>query len=114
MKFFDLQIGQQFEMEGEVYTRTGPLVASHDVSGRQRFMARYMVVKPLNSDTAEAPCKPEMYSSSHVNQAFEIFHGQCQNLLEQLEAELPPDRLSNIRVQLDQAHRVFLDTLDGK
>lgn len=114
MKFFDLQIGQQFEMEGEVYTRTGPLVASHDASGRQRFMARYMVVRPLNSDTAEAPRKPDMYSSSHVNQAFEIFHGQCLSLLGQLEAELPSDRLGQIRAQLDQARRTFMDALDSK
>lgn len=114
MKFVDLDIGQQFEMEGAVYTRTGPLVASHGESGRPRFMARYMVVKPLNAKTAEAPRKPEMYSSDHVNQAFETFYGQCQELLGQLEAELPSDRLSDIRAQLAQGHRAFLDTLADK
>lgn len=114
MKFVDLAMGQQFELDGEVYVRSGPLVASHGESGRPRFMARYTVVKPLNAETAEAPRKPDMCSSDHVNQAFEIFYRQCQDLLGQLEAELPPDRLSRIRAQLAQGRRAFLETLADK
>lgn len=114
MKFVDLEIGQQFEMEGERYIRTGPLVASHGENGRQRFMARYMVVKPLDAATAEVTRKPDWLSSDAVNKAFEIFNGHCLNLLGQLETELPPDRLSAIRTQLDQARHAFLDTLNEK
>ena len=111
MKFVDLAMGQKFEMEGEIYARTGPLVASHGESGRQRFMARYMVVKPLDVVTAEAPRKPDLISSDRVNKAFGVFYGHCQLLLEQLEAELPPERLSLSRSKLDQARRDFLKTL---
>ncbi|MFA5242924.1 MAG: hypothetical protein WC029_13920 [Sulfuricella sp.] len=114
MKFVDLDIGQQFEMEGERYIRTGPLVASHGESGRQRFMARYMVVKPLDAATAEVTRKPDWLSSDAVNRAFEIFNDHCLNLLGQLETELPPDRLSSIRTQLDQARQSFLDSLHKK
>lgn len=114
MKFVDLPMGQQFELEGEVYVRTGPLVASHAGSGKQRFMARYMVVRPTGEVAAETPRVPDMLSSETVNMAFEVFHGHCLSLLDQLEAELTPDRLGAIRMQLDQARRDFLDTLAGK
>jgi hypothetical protein len=114
MKFVDLDIGQQFEMDGAVYARTGPLVASHVESGRQRFMARYMVVKSLDAATAEVIRKPDLLSPDAVNKAFEIFNGHCLNLLGQLETELPPDRLSSIRTQLDQARQSFLDSLHKK
>lgn len=114
MKFVDLAMGQQFELEGEIYVRTGPLVASHAGSGKQRFMARYTTVKPAGAAPADIPRKPDLLSSDHVNMAFEAFHGHCLNLLEQLETTLTPDRLAAFRNQLQQARQAFLDTLDQK
>ncbi len=114
MKFMDLDMGQQFELEGEIFVRTGPLVASHAESGKQRFMARYMMVKPVGTVPSEVARKQEMLSSDRVNRALENYHGHCLNLLRQLEAELTPDRLSSIRAQLDQARQAFLDSLNKK
>lgn len=114
MKFMDLAMGQNFELDGEIYVRSGPLLASHAESGKQRFMARYMMVKPVGELTSETPRKPDMVSSDSVKTAFAVFHDHCQSLLGQLEAELPPDRLSTIRVQLDQARHTFLNTLREK
>ncbi len=114
MKFMDLAMGQQFELEGETYIRTGPLVASHAGSGKQRFMARYVMVKPSGTVASEAPHKPDMLSPDRVSSAFEDFHGQCLSILGQIEAELPPDRTGAIRTQLDQARRDFLDSLVDK
>ncbi|PWB58352.1 MAG: hypothetical protein C3F18_02720 [Nitrosomonadales bacterium] len=114
MKFVDLAMGQQFELEGEVYVRTGPLVASHAGSGKQRFMARYMMVRPTGVAPAEGPRKPDLLSSDAVNSAFEIYHGHCLGILGQLRPELPPDRLSSILTQLDLARQAFLDALNEK
>lgn len=114
MKFMDLDMGQQFELEGEIFVRTGPLVAVHAESGKQRFMARYLVVKPSGAAPNAAPRKPDMLSSDTVNKAFEIFHTQCQDILLQLEATLQPDRVNMIRAQLKQARQDFLEALNGK
>lgn len=114
MKFVDLAMGQQFELDGEIYVRSGPLLASHAASGKQRFMARYIMVKPTGDVPVDSPRKPELLSSDMVNMAFEGFHGHCLNLLAQLETELPPDRLNIIRTQLDQARLHFLHTLSEK
>lgn len=114
MKFMDLAMGQQFELDGEMYVRTGPLVASHAESGKQRFMARYVMVKPSGVAPSEAPCKPHMLSTDTVHVAFKVFHDHCLNLLADLETDLPPDRLDIIRAQLDQARLSFLHTLSAK
>ena len=114
MKFVDLAMGQQFELDGEVYVRSGPLVASHAGSGKQRFMARYMVIKPVGAVPAEVPRRPEILSTETVISAFDTFHGHCQDMLQQLEPMLQPDQLSAIRTQLEQERHVFLDTLSNQ
>lgn len=111
MKFVDLAMGQQFELEDEVYVRSGPLLASHAESGKQRFMARYMMVRPVGTTPAEAPRKPHMLSSDAVSAAFEIYHCHCLSILGQVETALPPDQPGSIRTQLDQARHAFLDAL---
>lgn len=112
MKFMDLTMGQQFELDGEIYARTGPLVASHVESNKQRFMARYVMVKPVGEATQAAPRTPDSLSSDKVNKAFENYHAQCLSTLEQLDAELPSERMSIIRGQIEQARLAFLDTLN--
>ncbi len=112
MKFVDLGMGQRFELEGEIYSRTGPLVASHAESGKQRFMARYMTVKPLGEQEASVPDNVCMLSSNKVSKAFENHHALCLGLLQQLDGDLPPGRTGAIRQQLEQARQTFLDTLN--
>jgi hypothetical protein len=114
MKFVDLAMGQQFELEGEIYVRAGPLLAAHAESGKQRFMARYMMVRPAGAVPVEAPRTPEMFASDAVTGALEKYHGHCLDLIGQIEAEIPPDQLSSIRAQLDQARQDFLDSLHEK
>jgi len=112
MKFMDLTMGQQFELDGEIYARTGPLVASHVESSKQRFMARYVTVKPVGEATQAAPRTPDTLSSDKVNMAFDYYHAQCLSALEPLDAELSSERVSIIRRQIEQARLVFLDTLN--
>ncbi|MBZ0104811.1 MAG: hypothetical protein K8H84_04185 [Sulfuricella denitrificans] len=112
MKFMDLALGQKFELEGEIYVRTGPLVASHAENSKQRFMARYVSVTPLGESTSASPQPANTLSSGKVNIAFENYHAQCLGALEQLDAELPPDRLGALRKQIEQARQTFLDTLN--
>jgi len=107
-------MGQQFELEGEVYVRTGPLVASHAGNGKQRFMARYVVVKPVSVVEAGTLVQgARMVSSDAVSTTFETFHGRSLAALGQLEADLPAERLNAVYAEIAKARRGFLDTLAG-
>lgn len=114
MKFMDLAMGQQFELEGEIYVRTGPLVASHAESNKQRFMARYVSVNPLEESTRPATRLADTLSPEKVTMAFENYHVQCLKALQLLDAELSTDRLGAIRLQIEQARLTFLDALNTK
>jgi hypothetical protein len=112
MKFHDLPVGQQFEFEGEVYVKTGPFVANHGSSGRQKFMARYAVVKISGRATAPEPRSPRrMVQAGTVEAAFEAFYEKCGEALTGLD--LPGDKLEGARAQLAEARTAFLDALNA-
>lgn len=77
MKFPQLGIGERFEYEGEVYTKTSPVVA-HRASGESRMIPRSASVRPLGRDAAPAaaPVGP-----------LALFHAGVRALI----AELPLD-----------------------
>ena len=112
MKFHDLTIGQRFELEGALYVKTSPVLASREGSGESRFMARYVVVKTL--DGAERPAaeaKGRMLRAEAVLAAFEAFHARCRDELAQLSGEIPADRLDALTRGVEEGRKVFLDTL---
>lgn len=109
MKFHDLTIGQRFELEGALYVKTSPVLASREGSGESRFMARYVVVKTL--DGAERPAKTvkdRMLRAEAVLAAFEVYHARCRELLEE---ETPADRLQEIADVLEGERQGFLDAV---
>ena len=110
MKFHDLPIGQQFELEGEIYVKTGPFVASHGVSGGQKFMARYAMVAPVGGSVASAPKdRARTIQASAAEAAFEGFYQRCAQVLADLD--LSDDRLEAARSQLADGRQAFLDSL---
>lgn len=54
MKFYQLPIGQRFELEGKRYVKTTPLVACLESDGSQKFIKRAVQVRLLG-DKAEIP-----------------------------------------------------------
>jgi hypothetical protein len=108
LKFHELTIGQQFEIEGEVYVKTAPLVASHEQSGKQKFMARYVAVK-LSGDTVPAAAvhSGESVRTEAVVLAFDEFYNRCLRELE----NLLPENQDAAHEALAEARKEFLDSL---
>ena len=112
MKFHDLTIGQRFELEGALYVKTSPVLASHEGSGESRFMARYVVVQTLGG--AERPAtaaQGRMLRAEAVLAAFDVFHARCRDELAQLSGDIPADRLDALARAVEEGRKVFLDTL---
>lgn len=112
MKFHDLTIGQRFELDGALYVKTSPVLASCEGSGESRFMARYVVVKTL--DGAERPAaatKDRVLRAEAVLAAFEVFHARCRDELAQLSGDVPVDKLDTLARAVEEGRKVFLDTL---
>ena len=110
MKFHDLPMGQQFTFQGEVYVKTGPLVASHGTSGAKKFMARSAVVQVAGEAVPAAPVKDErLVRADGVAAAFEDFYGDCLRLVE----GLPEDERAAASDDLAAGRERFLHSLRG-
>lgn len=109
MKFHDLAIGQRFELEGTAYVKTSPVLASHVEGGERKFLARYVVVQPLDGTERRPAEKTEkMLPADAVLAAFEAYHAHCR---EALEGAVPADRLHDVAEALEEGWRGFLDAI---
>ncbi|MEN8171069.1 MAG: hypothetical protein ABFS08_12675 [Pseudomonadota bacterium] len=54
IKFLHLQIGQQFELRGEHYTKVTPLIASNNADGKQKMIPRSTLVRAQHGENTTA------------------------------------------------------------
>jgi len=112
MKFHDLTIGQRFELEGAVYVKTSPVLASREDGGEKKFLARYAVVQPLDGAERRPAVKADKsLRAEAVLAAFNAYHARCREALERLEGEISADRLQEIASVLEGERQGFLDAV---
>ncbi|MBL8491608.1 MAG: hypothetical protein JNM82_12580 [Rhodocyclaceae bacterium] len=97
MKIHQLPMGARFELEGEQYVKSGPLLATGKAG--QRLIPRYAVLKPLDGQVLparEAGEGPPL-SRTRVMAALDVLCDRCRGLV-------PEER----RTQLEAARDEFL------
>jgi len=99
MKIHLLPMGARFELDGEEYVKTGPMLATGK-SG-QRFIPKYTLLKPLGEGASPAPAASGTAPTpAAVLEAFDAFYANCQTLV-------PAER----HAELDAARAAFLAAL---
>ena len=113
IKFTLLPLGGNFDYQGERYSKTGPLTASHLQSGRQRMIPLSAMVTTGDDKAtgAAAPAPQGVLAASAVTEAFEHYHNGCLDWLKLAEQELSPETSERIRDALEQARRRLLAEL---
>ncbi len=105
MKFPQLAIGQRFQYEGGVYTKTGPLLAHAEESGRSRLIPRCAEVMPLAPGApAAVPRHTAALDPESVRRAFAAYEAAARDCLR----EASPGRA---QARLAETGREFLRTL---
>jgi len=106
MKFNDIPIGQRFELEGAIYVKSSPMLASPEAGGASRFLARYMQVQPLDV-TSASPRKTaeQQLRMGDVLAAFDVFYELCRT-------ELAPD--GEHQEKLRAGRETFVATLEQR
>lgn len=80
MKIHQLPMGAQFEFEGKVYTKTGPMFGSNEDG--QRLFPKYAVLKPLGEHALPAAHSgSETLTRSTVLAAFDAFYAECASMM---------------------------------
>jgi hypothetical protein len=105
MKFSQAPVGQRFEFEGQVYTKTGPITARDDRSGRSRMIPRSGEISLLGvAVTAPVPAGPAALDPARVRAAVDRYHAAAEQALAARDAE-------EARAMLAAAHAELLATL---
>lgn len=111
LKFPRLPLGQRFEFRGELFIKTGPVVATHVETGRQKFMPRFAEVLPADAPSPDRPppdAAPQVGRRSAIA-ACEVLYGEGLAILENLH--LPDDRIEELRQRLSAARRRAFELL---
>jgi hypothetical protein len=106
MKFNDIPIGQRFELEGAIYVKSSPMLASPEAGGASRFLARYVQVQPLDV-TSASPRKAaeQLLRMADALDAFDVFYELCRT-------ELLPD--GERQEKLRAGREIFVAALERR
>jgi hypothetical protein len=81
MKFNQIDIGQEFEYQGERYKKATPLIANNIATGEQKLIPRSAVLK-LNSQAKIIENDQANEALNNPVDVIKIIDGHCQELLE--------------------------------
>lgn len=96
MKFPQLNIGERFTHQGELYTKNGPLTAIHAASGKQRMFNRSVTVELASAGDATPSPKKKIGSVA-------AFYELVMESLDALEADSSAENFQRVRRLLADA-----------
>lgn len=113
MKFFQLPVGARFEYRGEVYRKSGPLVATREAGGAQQLMMRSANVNPDTPEAGQAPeiAPGESLPVDRVEAAFQVFYQACEQLLAESSSAHSGPQQEELSQRLRSHRRRFFEQL---
>ncbi|MEO6146694.1 MAG: hypothetical protein ABIT70_06505 [Sulfuriferula sp.] len=84
MKFPQLPVGAQFELDGKTYTKTTPLVGTATDGSGQRMIPRYAELRSIGEPVQATPAAhSRLLDSDKVQVAFASFEADAMRLLDE-------------------------------
>lgn len=99
MKIQHLPIGAHFEFEGQIFVKTGPMMAASEAGG-QRVIPRSAFLHPVGSADSASAVANSSLERQQVAAAFATFYANCAGLVGE-----------NDRRELELARQRFLTAL---
>ena len=103
MKFHLVPIGEQFTFQGEVYTKSGPIAASPEVSGASRMIARSANVTLCNiiEPVEKTVVSKKLIPLNEVMNIINNYNVQYYEYIEHLENDFTKSSLDNFKSKMD-------------
>ena len=80
MKIHLLPIGAQFEWQGKVFTKIGPMTANTEKGGTV-FVPKHATLKPVGGATQAVAPPPDTVALADVITAFDLYHQHARRLV---------------------------------
>ncbi len=107
MKFTDLPINARFELDGAIYRKTSPMLASPENGGAAKFLARFVQVIPLDGQIRPAPAPGKaLLRMDDVQAAFDVCYTGLIDKLDQ-------GGVAELRAALETGREEFFAALAG-
>ena len=111
MKFPQLPVGAQFELDGKTYTKTTPLIGTATDGSGQRMIPRYAVLRPIGEPVQATPAQHAgPLDPDKVRAAFATFEADAMRLLDEACGD-DAGRCDALKAALAEARQRFLDGL---
>ncbi|MES9858129.1 MAG: hypothetical protein ABW166_16235 [Sedimenticola sp.] len=82
MKFGQLQMGQKFRLNGEIYSKSGPLQAIPEGSGNHKMIMRSAAIELLEPHSdASKTTKTASLDPAVLREAVDRYHQQCLGIV---------------------------------
>ena len=102
MKFPQLPIGQRFSFQGKAYTKTGPMTASEEATGKRQLIRKSAAVTPLDArQEATTQTGERQFSESEVREMFDGYREQLRVLLVARLSEQDPQLLEQLLASIE-------------
>lgn len=114
MKFYELDAGQRFEYEGEIYTKINHVLSHHEQSGEKQLIRRSAEVSLVGGagpTTPAAPAPKKELDQDLVLAAFDTFYNHCLQCVLDMAGKVDPQTLAEADNSLKQARQHFIDTI---
>ncbi len=115
VKFHEIPIGQRFSFEGEIYAKTGPVMAVCERDGARRLMRRSSEVTLAAAETAtpghEQSAADAPLTRGQVLLAFERFSELCYRCLHEMAENGDTAKLEDVRRALQRGQSEFVAAL---
>ncbi|MES9904158.1 MAG: hypothetical protein ABW168_15970 [Sedimenticola sp.] len=110
MKFSLLQIGQQFRLDGVIYTKSGPLQAVAEGASSHKMIMRSAVVTLLDAGgSSQNSDETSALNRERMQKAVAQYHEQCLAIVSSTATPLSTETNS----QLENAYRKITALLES-
>ena len=111
MKFNQIADGQQFEYQGVVYTRSGPIMAT-DAKGRSKMIPRSAEVRLLSTAAEAKTTAPQKkITVDKAIRAFDDFNAQLNDCMQGQADETGVINIEAIQQCMSSARQAFIQAL---
>ena len=105
MKFKQLNIGQQFEYQGQTYIKTTPLIAKDIETGDQKLIPHYANLITDTPSTGSLHKTSPTLASERVTQAISLHKHEFSQVMETIKEKIDDDISILLNNKMEKAYR---------
>ena len=111
MKFKQLNIGQQFVYQEQIYIKTTPLIAKHSETGEQKLIPRYAELGMLGDTRVSEDKRSPNLTVEFVSQAISLHKEEFKEVAEAIKNNMDNDLGARLIDKMESAYHALYEEI---